>query len=185
MKNRYFIILSIIFSLLSCSDKNSVTNKAASEAGTNNNSEVLEIPDVEIYDFSIKHSVKDKLIWELVAKEALRFENKNIMKTGDFKLSFYEDNSIDTVITAKYGERKEDIKILTAITNVVLTTADGTVLKTEILNYDEKSKLLYTDKFVLITKKNGDIIKGRYGMKAYQDLEELIIFGGSGQTYDK
>lgn len=170
-KKALFIILLLFVFLIQCSqDKKNSTG----EHEDSTNQSILDLADSEIYDFSYKYTNKEKIVWELSSKKAKVYNKKGLIKITGVNLNFYKNNKVDTTIVSKFGEIYEEKKLLTAITNVVLTTEDGTILYTDILNWDENKNLLYTDEFVKIVKKNGDIIRG-IGLEADHNLEKLVI----------
>ncbi len=180
-KRALFIILLLFIFLIQCSQKkeNSIEEH---EDSTNS---ILDLADSEIYDFSYKYTNKEKKVWELSSKKAEVYNKKGLIKITGVNLNFYKNNKVDTTIVSKFGEIYEEKKILTAITNVVLTTEDGTILYTDILNWDDNRNLLYTDEFVKIVKKNGDVIRG-IGLEADHNLEKLVIKkNATGKFYEK
>ncbi len=184
MEKKYSKILLTLFlvniSTVCCSNKQSTQKKSTADTNV-----ISNLPDTEIYDFSYKHTNKDKIIWELFSKIGKVFDRKGIIEIEGVNLNFYKNNKPDSTITSKYGQIDEHKDILTAISNVVLTTSDGTVLYTDLLHWDNNKSLLYTEKFVKIIKQNGDIIKG-IGMEADNQLEKLIIKRNvSGTIYEK
>lgn len=167
---KIFIIFTIFCIIVSCSCNSN--KREQTDNGTN--STFLKLPDAEIYDFSYKHSDKDQIVWELFSKKALVFKRDDVTKIEGVNLNFYKSNRVDTTLLSKYGEVYELRKLLSAISNVVLTTSDNTVLYTDILHWDDNRKILYTDEFVKIVKPNGDIIQG-IGMEADNNLERMVI----------
>ncbi|MBU1075935.1 MAG: LPS export ABC transporter periplasmic protein LptC [Spirochaetes bacterium] len=155
-----------------CSGKNEHLNVEQIDASTNFAG--LGIPDTEIFDFSYKYTSMDKVVWELFSEKGEVYNKHDLIKITGVNLNFYKGNRVDTTVVSKWGEIYKEKKLLTAISNVILTTEDRTVLYTEILHWDDNKKLLFTDQFVKIIKQNGDIIKG-IGMEADHNLEKLVI----------
>ena len=164
------IFFILIFSLYCLSCKNSGNNK--NEHATNDLS--VDIPDTVIYDFSYRFTRGDQMVWELFSKKASVFSKQSIKKIDGVDLKFYKNNRIDSILISRFGEHDEREGLLTAISNVVLTTEDGTVLYTEILHWDDKRSLLFTKEFVRILKKNGAIITA-IGMEADNRLEKVLF----------
>ena len=69
------------------------------------------------------------------------------------------------------GTEDQDISLFG---NVVVKSRAGSILLTEELHWCNDIKKMFTDKYVHITKKNGDIITG-YGMTADADLSRVTI----------
>jgi len=133
-----------------------------------------KIPDVILYDFSYEFTNKDQPVWILYSKKAEVFKDDDIIKVDGVHLLFYKNGKQDSILDSKFGEVREREKILSAISNVVLKTSDGSILYTEILHWDDNISRLYTDEYIKIVRPNGDIIEG-IGMEADNNLEKLII----------
>ncbi len=164
-----FLIFFVI-SINNCSNK-----KNSEQISTNIEKRIKSLPDSEIYDFVYKYTSNGRLKWELFSEKAEIFKKQNIIKVNGVHLSFYNaKGEVDTGLDAKYGVVDNNKKIMTAVSNVVLRTAGGSVLYTDILNWDDNSQKLFTDSKVKIIRENGDIIKGT-GLEADNRLEKIII----------
>ena len=66
---------------------------------------------------------------------------------------FYDDTSnLSATLTAKYAFREESKRTMTARDQVRLEKADGTLLETEELIWDENKQIIYSNKFVKYTR---------------------------------
>lgn len=161
------IILSFII-LCACKDN------SAKRKGLPDGVPIEKIPDIILFDFTYRFMNKDKPVWILYSKKAEVFRNEDLIKVDGVHLVFYKNGKQDTVLDSSFGEVREQKKLLTAISNVILKTSDGSTLYTEILHWDDNVSKLYTDAPVKIVRPNGDIVEG-IGMEAYHNLEKLVI----------
>jgi LPS export ABC transporter protein LptC len=77
-----------------------------------------------------------------------------------FKITQFDRNKkIISSITASYGKKYEKKELWEAKQNVVAVTEKGDSLKTELLYYDERKGIIYSDQFVKIIQKE-QIITG-------------------------
>jgi LPS export ABC transporter protein LptC len=77
-----------------------------------------------------------------------------------FKIEQYDRNrKITSSIKASYGKYYEKKELWEAKQNVVAVTENGDSLKTELLYWDEKKEMIYSDQFVKIIQKE-QIITG-------------------------
>ncbi len=174
-------IISLLFIIfISCGEDKSV------ESSTNEINKIKSLPDSEIYDFSYKYTVGSKLRWELFSEKAEIYTKDDIIKVTGVHLTFYNNKGeIDTGLDSKYGMVHNNTKIMTAISNVVLRTATGSILYTDILNWDDNIQKLYTDGRVKIVKDTGDVITG-IGFEADNKLEKIVIKRSvKGKIYEK
>lgn len=75
---------------------------------------------------------------------------------------------VRSTLTAKQASRFNEKGLIVARDSVVLTTDQQERLETEELTWDERKELVYTEKFVKITKP-GEVIYG-FGLEANQDF---------------
>ncbi|MDH3650450.1 MAG: LPS export ABC transporter periplasmic protein LptC [Saprospiraceae bacterium] len=84
-----------------------------------------------------------------------------------------EDGEISSVLDAHSGERISRENKMIARDSVVLQNNIGEKLETSELIWDEKTAIVYTDKFVKITKPDEIIFS--YGFRAKQDFSEYEL----------
>ncbi|MBN1898365.1 MAG: LPS export ABC transporter periplasmic protein LptC [Spirochaetes bacterium] len=167
-KSLRILYIILFFGLMLNCHKRAVTT--AVQMGQTN----AKIPDVILYDFSYHFTSKGRSVWVLSSQKADVFRDEDLIKVDGVHLIFYQNGKPDTIVDARFGEVKEKEKILSAMSNVILRTHDNSILKTEILHWNDSTAKLYTDEFVMITRPNGDVIQG-YGMEADNNLEKMII----------
>jgi len=162
-----FIILSLVI-FCACKDK------FAKRKGLPDEIAIEKVPDIILYDFTYRFMDKGKPVWILYSKKAEVFRDEDLIKVDGVHLVFYKNGKQDTILDSRFGEVREQKKLLTAISNVILKTSDGSTLYTEILHWDDNISKLYTDAPIKIVRSNGDIVEG-IGMEAYHNLEKLVI----------
>ncbi len=95
------------------------------------------------------------------------------MPEGLYLEFFNDSNKVKTTLKANYGIRYEETKKTEVKYKVVVTNANGEVLNTEQLFWDEATRRIYTKEFVKITTKK-EILMGT-GLDANQDFSEYTI----------
>lgn len=176
---RPFLYILILFCILSCG------RRSPSKTAESTNDALLDMPDTEIFNFTYKYTKNERTVWELFSDKASVFKEKNLTRIEGVHLVFYRTNRIDTTVDSKFGEIRDETRLLSSISNVVLRTSDGTVLYTDLLHWDNSKNLLFTDQYVKIIRKNNDIIQG-IGMEADHQLQKLIILKQvSGRIHEK
>lgn len=92
------------------------------------------------------------------------------------RVDYYDKDTIPHgSVTAKYGkwDKNSDTWILSD--SVVVINSDNDKLETELLNWDHKKDLIYTDRFVKITRiKTDEIIQG-FGFESDSHLRRQKI----------
>jgi LPS export ABC transporter protein LptC len=139
--------------------------------------DILDIenePDVIIEDFIYSCTTDGRKIWEIKSDKAEKFESARKFLFRTILLKMYEDETVKSILTAKYGVVNYNGKDVTARTNVVLTTSEHTVLYTQSLTWDNERKILRTEDFVRIVKPNGDVLTG-YGLEMDQNADRITI----------
>lgn len=124
-------------------------------------------------------------------KNKLNSNKLEIFETADssytvlskgFKLTFYEnDSSPDGILTARNGFINQDNSVMIARDSVVFVNRDGETLRTEELYWLQDSDKVYTDKFVIIEKKDA-IINGK-GLISNQNFTNYRIKEPTGIIY--
>lgn len=95
----------------------------------------------------------------LLERYATEDKNYTEMRKG-IQVDFLDKaGKVESFLKANYAIRYDREKKMTAKNNVVVMNTDGDTLRTELLNWDEASQKIYTDKFVSITTKD-EIIMG-------------------------
>lgn len=168
---KYLFFIFIIF--YSCKKNNSLRVENEKESGS-----TISLRNFKRDAFNDK----GKLLWVLKSEEAFVYvkENKSIF----YKLDFdeYKEGKISSELKSDRGmiDQKEKKLILTG--NIILTTSDKKILKTEELFYDLNEEKLSTEKEVQIIMK-GTSIRG-IGLSADKGLNSISIFKPIGTSSD-
>lgn len=110
----------------------------------------------------------------LLERYATEDKNYTEMRKG-IQVDFLDKSGrIESFLKANYAIRYDREKKMTARNNVVVMNTDGDTLRTELLNWDEASQKIYTDKLVRITTKD-EIIWGD-GMESDVAFKHPKIF---------
>jgi LPS export ABC transporter protein LptC len=92
---------------------------------------------------------------------------------------FDSDRVAESFIKAEYGIHYQNEKKVVLKKNVEVKNIQGETLNTEELIWDQEKEIIYTDKFVKITREK-EILMGM-GMTANQNFTEWEIKKGSGE----
>ena len=84
-------------------------------------------------------------------------------------------------IRCRYAKKKEDEELWEACNEVVVTNADGKKLETELLYWDTKKKLIYSDRYAKLTA-GEQVIEGNKGFKSDQDMNNPVFYGITGKV---
>ncbi|MBE9509807.1 MAG: LPS export ABC transporter periplasmic protein LptC [Bacteroidetes bacterium] len=133
-----------------------------------------------IYTDSAKIQLRVKS--KLVKQYNLEEEDPYLEFPKGMEVFFYNENEIvESQLSAKYAIYHEADELWEAKDSVVAINANGEILNTEQLFWDENKKLIYTSKFVSITTAN-EIIYGD-GMEANENFTDWKIMKPRGTFY--
>lgn len=177
IKSIAVIVLSAM--LLSCSNEISDVEKFSSD----NDNVGLSGKDLTmIYSDSLV------LRYKIIAKEYLEYEGENDEKYREFLKgvnveSFDETGDFEANIKAQYAKHFIMKDLWEARNAVEVSNAEGRKLNTELLYWDTKKGIIYTDKYVRITTPDGQIIEGNQGFKSDQNMKNIELTKISGEIY--
>ena len=143
------------------------------------------LPKLEELDFETLYTDSGQVRFFLKAPKMLQYESDN----GDYfefpeglELINYDSNKrVVSSITANYARQYLSDKKWEAKNNVIATNARGDTLKTELLYWEEKKELIYTNEFVKIIRAD-QIITG-IGMTSNKNMENWKINNPKGIIY--
>ncbi|AUS04539.1 LPS export ABC transporter periplasmic protein LptC [Pseudotamlana carrageenivorans] len=114
------------------------------------------------YNLNLKYTDSGRVAANLISTKTLDYSNRdfpfNEFVDGVQLDIFHEENRKSTVV-ADYAIRYTETELIDMQGNVVITTHDNRVLKTDQLYYDQKNEWLYTNEHVSF-KSEQDIING-------------------------
>jgi LPS export ABC transporter protein LptC len=140
---------------------------------------------LEELDFETLYTDSGQVRFSLKAPKLLQFEADD----GDYLefpeglqlVKYDEKRNVISSITAKYARQYLAEKKWEAKNNVIATNAQGDTLKTELLIWEEKKELIYTEEFVKIIRAD-QIITG-IGFTSDQKLQNWKIRNPKGTIY--
>ncbi|MBM3306870.1 MAG: LPS export ABC transporter periplasmic protein LptC [Candidatus Eisenbacteria bacterium] len=132
------------------------------------------MPDQEIQGFTLTQTQEGRKVWVLKAREALVFEASDRVDASGVRVDFYgSEAELRSTLTAATGVIMRRTNAIEVNGSVVVTAADGTVLTTDRLAWDERTGKIRSDRPVRVTKGN-DVMTGS-GMEADPDLRNLKV----------
>ncbi|HRW62930.1 MAG TPA: LPS export ABC transporter periplasmic protein LptC [Bacteroidales bacterium] len=142
----------------------------------------INAPDISVTNTEIIYSegaiIKVKIISPEINRYLLVEEPYTEFPKG-LHVEFYDSlQRATSYIKANYCIFNENEKLWTAENNVVAVGEKGDTLNTEYLIWDQNKKIVYTDRYVRITNKDG-IMHGK-GFEAKQDLSTYKILNPRG-----
>jgi LPS export ABC transporter protein LptC len=143
------------------------------------------LPQQQATDVVMKYTEYGNLIFKLTSPKVMLFtdEKARTVFPDGLKIEFYDSTgtSVKTKLTAYYGIKYDDEKQMIARYDVVVNNYEKNErLNTEELVWDEKTKKIFTDKFVTITT-DDQVLYGEEGMEADESFEQWIIKKPTGQ----
>ncbi len=140
----------------------------------NNEKATLNISGQEVLDSAVINQSKGgRKLWQLRASRIEVVDS--VTKVYGFEVKFYgAGDSVVSVLKADSGVVYEPSGHMTAMGDVVVVTADSTVLTTKTLSWDSKSEKIYTESEVTIVDSSGRRLEGR-GLEADPQLTHVRI----------
>jgi LPS export ABC transporter protein LptC len=130
--------------------------------------------DQEIDGFTLTQTQEGRRVWSLRADNALIYEDADRVEMTVVRFDFFdEEGEPRSTLTADEGtvlRRTNDIEVFG---NVVVYAADGTILTTERLTWNERTGKIESDREVSVTK-GRDVMRG-VGVEADPDLKNIRV----------
>jgi LPS export ABC transporter protein LptC len=111
--------------------------------------------------------------WEFESQTAQIYEKKHAARARDIKVIYWQKGRVVSTLTACHGFLRTDSKDIRAEENVVMVSEEGTTLRTERLDWDQKAGLIKTDLPVTVERAQ-DILTG-IGLEADRELKNIKI----------
>lgn len=99
---------------------------------------------------------------------------------GLFVEMFNSKGEFDSSIKSQYAKLDPKTKIWTVRYGVEIISSKGEKVNTELLFWDQKKKIVYSDKYVRIMTDGGTIIEGVNGFHSDENLENIEVNQVSG-----
>ncbi len=139
-------------------------------------------PVQESWDVNMQIFQKDRIHAIVSAGHFAEYKKNNIITrhlNDGVKVTYFDSiGAVSSTLTAEKATVYEN-NDMEAFNSVVLTSLDGT-LKTDYIKRFSESKKLWSDRYVVIEKKN-ETIRG-YGFESDESLRNYTIFKASGET---
>ena len=130
-----------------------------------------------IYSDSAK--IKYKVITPEYLKMTRGSEKYEEFPKWIYVISYDNNGGMMGSIKSKYAKKLEDEMLWEARNEVVIVNAEGKKLETELLFWDMKKEIIYSDRYVKLTS-DGQIIEGNDGFKSDQNLNNPVFYGITG-----
>ena len=140
-------------------------------------------PDMTGENLELVYSDSARIKYRVLAPEYIKV-NREKEKYEEFPkgihvLSYDPAGKMIGSIKAKYAKKLEDEMLWEARNEVVIINAEGKKLETELLYWDMKKELIYSDRYVKLSA-DGQIIEGNNGFHSDQNLNHPVFDNISG-----
>lgn len=140
-------------------------------------------PDMTGENLELVYSDSARIKYRVLAPEYIKV-NREKEKYEEFPkgihvLSYDPTGKMIGSIKAKYAKKLEDEMLWEARNEVVIINAEGKKLETELLYWDMKKELIYSDRYVKLSA-DGQIIEGNNGFHSDQNLNHPVFENISG-----
>lgn len=142
-------------------------------------SDYLSLPSISAENFVTVMSDSGFIEVKLTAPLMEQWDNEDSPYTEfrkGIRVDYYDkDTIVHGSVTSKYAKYDNNSETWVLTDSVVVRNEDNDVLETELLNWDTKKDLIYTDRFVKITRpKTEEIIQG-FGFESDSHLRKQKI----------
>ena len=140
-------------------------------------------PDMTGENLELVYSDSARIKYRVLAPEYIKV-NREKEKYEEFPkgihvLSYDPAGKMIGSSKAKYAKKLEDEMLWEARNEVVIINAEGKKLETELLYWDMKKELIYSDRYVKLSA-DGQIIEGNNGFHSDQNLNHPVFENISG-----
>lgn len=111
---------------------------------------IPENVDLTLKNISYTKNREGEPLWTLVADSAAHSMEDGITRIKNVRMIFFDQEDDDIELTADFGNLMPEIRKVTVSSNVMVTSASGTTLQTDYLEYDETGNILQTNSKVKI-----------------------------------
>ena len=140
-------------------------------------------PDMTGENLELVYSDSARIKYRVLAPEYIKVnrdkEKYEAFPKGIHVLSYDPAGKMIGSIKAKYAKKLEDEMLWEARNEVVIINAEGKKLETELLYWDMKKELIYSDRYVKLSA-DGQIIEGNNGFHSDQNLNHPVFENISG-----
>lgn len=140
-------------------------------------------PDMAGENLELIYSDSARIKYRVLAPEYIKVngekEKYEEFPKGIHVISYDPAGKMIGSIKAKYAKKLEDEMLWEARNEVVIINAEGKKLETELLYWDMKKELIYSDRYVKLSA-GGQIIEGNNGFHSDQNLNHPVFENISG-----
>ena len=101
---------------------------------------------------------------------------------GGKLISYDEDGTVAGQIEAKYAKHLVSDQLWELRNDVVALSDDGKTINTELMYWDQKKGEIYSDQYVRITDKDGQVLEGN-SFSSDEKMDAIILKKVSGEVY--
>jgi len=132
------------------------------------------MPDQEVTDFALTETDAGIPQWKLYARYAATYDARNEVQVRAIRVDFFdEQGKSSSTLTAREGDLQQQTHDMTARGNVVLQTAEGTRMSTELLKFlNREQKIVAPDDQMVRVERHGDVLTG-YGFESDPELRHF------------
>lgn len=178
-RNKIYFLLFFCFLIFSCGGNDLSRLKAIS-------AKLAALPSEKSYDVRLVYSDSNKVKVVLTSPYLVSYKTDRPyqeMPKGIHIDFLNPAQKVVSTVDALYGIRYEIEKKVVVRKNVVVITKEGTRLNTEELTWDQNKKKVFTDKYVKVTKPDGQY-EGD-GLDANEDFTEYSFRNFKGKVQMK
>jgi len=135
------------------------------------------LADQEVDGFTLTQTREGARVWSISADHALVYDDADRVEMIDLRVDFFDDDGeVRSTLTANEGILARRTNDMEVIGNVVVYAADGTILTTDKLTWNERKGKVESDRPVRVTK--GDDVMTGVGVEADPDLKNIRVKSG-------
>lgn len=142
-------------------------------------------PEMTGTDLELIYSDSAKIKYRVLTPQYLKItkgeQKYEEFPQGIYVISYDEEGKEVGSIRSRYAKKLEDEMLWEARNEVVIINAEGKKLETELLYWDMKKELIYSDRYVRLTA-DGQIIEGNNGFESDQNLNRPVFRNITGQV---
>lgn len=170
------IVLAGTIMLLACKNDIQEVNRLAAEELR---------PEMTGTDLELIYSDSAKIKYRVLTPQYLKItageQKYEEFPQGIHVISYDMEGKEVGSIRSRYAKKLEDQMLWEARNEVVVINAEGKKLETELLYWDMKKELIYSDRYVRLTA-GGQIIEGNNGFESDQNLDRPVFRNITGQV---
>lgn len=142
----------------------------------------------EIYGENVEFTFTDstRIQYKAYAIEFLEIKTEEEVykefPKGGHVVSYNEDGSQAWNIKSNYAKFLDEEKLWELRNDVVAVSDDGKTINTELMYWDQKKQKIYSDQYVRITEKDGQMLEGN-SFTADDKLNRILLSRVSGEVF--